>query len=121
MLLMLKVATFTKSLSVPVLPGCPAKEQTSSLFGLALFYWRKEMANHLVYISHPDAVAWMIETAPCRRVSSGTPRNEGAITSTSTTSRQDQFGLKLVWSPVAECFKRSTHRDHVSSVKNARN
>src|ERR1700677_3891855 len=45
MLLMLKVATLTKSLSVPVLLGCPQKEQTSSLFGLALFYRWKETKN----------------------------------------------------------------------------
>jgi len=42
MLLMLKVATFTKSLSVPVLLGASQKEQPSSLFQLALFYrWKK--------------------------------------------------------------------------------
>src|SRR6266851_1394087 len=43
MLLMLKVATFTKSLSVPVLLGAPKREQPSSLFGLALFYRWEEM------------------------------------------------------------------------------
>jgi len=42
MLLMLKVATLTKSLSVPVLLGASQKEQPSSLFQLALFYrWKK--------------------------------------------------------------------------------
>jgi hypothetical protein len=42
MLLMLKVATLTKSLSVPVLLGASEKEQPSSLFQLALFYrWKK--------------------------------------------------------------------------------
>jgi len=45
MLLMLKVATLIKSLSVPVPFGCPQKKQTSSLFGLALFYRRKETKN----------------------------------------------------------------------------
>jgi len=43
MFLMLKVATLTKPLSVPVLSGCPQKEQTSSMFGLALLYRWKEM------------------------------------------------------------------------------
>jgi hypothetical protein len=46
MLLMLKVATLTKALSVPVPPGAPPKKaQTTSLFRLALFYWWKEMEN----------------------------------------------------------------------------
>jgi hypothetical protein len=38
MLLMLKVATFTKSLSVRVFLGASLKKQTSSLFGLGKVY-----------------------------------------------------------------------------------
>src|SRR5258707_15060589 len=45
MLLMLKVATLTKSLSVPGPLDAPPKEQPSSFFRLALFYRRKEMEN----------------------------------------------------------------------------
>src|SRR5437868_5565601 len=66
MLLMLKVATLTQSLSVP-LNAPPKREQPNSLFRLALFYWWKEMENpelkHRLVLEGAGLPKWLVSEA----------------------------------------------------------